>query len=264
LPDACRAVEAVDDPVIEALSSLQIAFAALVVFAAFVVRGMTGFGVGMVAIPLLVFVLPIHTAVPAMGLLVFLLLLFLTVRDWREVVWGELKLLVPPTLLGVLAGTLLFANLESALLLKLLALFIMSYALYAVVVHYFGLPELTCSRRWSYPMGFVGACIDTIFGGGGGTLVVIYLHMRRVGRVQFRATVSVLWFLELIARMLGYAMAGLYTARTVLLCALLLPLVWAGTHVGERIGNRISQETFTRVVAALLFLAGVTLLLKSA
>jgi hypothetical protein len=30
-----------------------------------------------------------------------------------------------------------------------------------------------------------------------------------------------------------------------LLGALMLPLVWAGTLLGEHIGNRISQETFS-------------------
>jgi len=38
--------------------------------------------------------------------------------------------------------------------------------------------------------------------------------------------------------------------------------MWAGTYAGEKIGNRISQETFTKVLSALLALTGVMLLLK--
>jgi len=247
---------------IESLEPLQIALTACIVFGAFVIRGMSGFGAGMIGIPLLAFLMPVHTAVPMFGLLVLVLFTFLSIRDWRDVVQGELKRLIVPTLLGVAGGVLLFKHLDNRLLLQLLAGFLIAYALYALAVHYFGLPEFTCSQRWAYPVGFAGAFIDTLFGGGGGTLVVIYLHMRRVGRAPFRATVAALWLAEMIARVFGYGAAGYYSMDTLLMCALLLPLMGAGTWVGERLGNRISQESFSKLMALLLLIAGVSLLAK--
>ncbi len=104
--------------------------------------------------------------------------------------------------------------------------------------------------------------IDTLFGGGGGTLVVIYLHMRRIDRAPFRATVAALWLFEMIARIAGYGAAGAYTFDTLLLCALFMPFMAAGTWVGERLGNRVSPETFSRLMAALLLVAGASLLAK--
>ena len=247
---------------LEGLSTLQIAIAACIVFGAFVIRGMSGFGAGMIGIPLLAFLIPVHTAVSMFGLLVLVLFTFLSIRDWREVVRHELKLLLGPTLLGVVAGVLLFKHLDSRLLLQLLGGFLIAYALYSFALHYFRLPEMTCSDRWAIPVGFVGAVIDTLFGGGGGTLVVIYLHLRRVGRAPFRATVAMLWLFEMIARIVGYGAAGYYTMDSLLLCALLLPLMFAGTWAGERLGNRISQETFSKVLASLLLVAGASLLAK--
>ena len=243
-------------------SAGQVGFAAAVVFAALIVRGMSGFGAGIIATPLLVFVLPIHTAVPMMGLLVFILFIFLTLRDWRDVIWGELKLLVPPTIAGVIAGALLFKNLDNVLLLRLLGVLIISFALYVLAVRHFGLPQIRCSQRWALPVGFVGALIDTMFGGGGGTLVVIYMHMRGIGKMQFRATVATLWFFEMIARLAGYTLSGFYTLSTLLLVALMLPVVWAGTYVGEHISNRISQDTFSKVLAIVLLLSGISVLAK--
>jgi uncharacterized membrane protein YfcA len=197
-----------------------------------------------------------------MGLLAFILFIFLSIRDRHDVVWDELKLLVPTTLLGVVAGALLFKNLDSVVLLRLLGVFIMAFAVYVLAVHHFGLPQVRCSQRWAPPVGFAGAAVDTMFGGGGGTLVVVYMHMRGIGTAQFRATVAVLWFFEMIARLAGYALSGYYTASTLLFAALVLPLVWAGTHLGERIGNRISQETFSKVLAVMLLLSGISVLLK--
>jgi len=247
---------------LESYSGLQIALSACIVFGAFVVRGMSGFGAGMIGIPLLAFVMPVHTAVPLFGLLVLFLFLFLSIRDWRDVAQDELKRLILPTLLGVAAGVLLFTHLDNRLLLQLLGGFLVGYALYTFAVHYFGLPQFSCSPRWAFPVGFAGAFIDTLFGGGGGTLVVIYLHLRGIGRAPFRATVAALWLAEMIARILGYGAAGYYTAETLLMCALLFPLMGAGTWVGERLGNRISQEAFSKVMASLLLVAGVSLLAK--
>ena len=247
---------------LENYTILQLAIMASIVFGAFVIRGMSGFGAGMIGIPLLAFLIPVHAAVSMFGLMVLVLFIFLSIRDWREVVRHELKLLLAPTLLGVVAGVLLFKHLDSRLLLQLLGGFLIAFALYTFAVNYFRLPEMTCSDRWALPVGFVGAVIDTLFGGGGGTLVVIYLHLRRVGRAPFRATVAMLWLFEMIARIVGYGAAGYYTMDSLLLCAVLLPLMFAGSWAGERLGNRISQETFSKAMAALLLVAGVSLLGK--
>jgi uncharacterized protein len=247
---------------IEGLSAAQIAIVAAIVFGAFVIRGMSGFGAGMIGIPLLAFLMPVHTAVPMFGLMVLVLFVFLSIRDWGTVVKEELRLLLLPTLLGVAGGVLLFKHLDNRLLLYLLGGFLVAYSLYALTVRTIGLPAFTCSQRWAFPVGFVGAFIDTLFGGGGGTLVVIYLHARGVGRAPFRATVAVLWLCEMIARILGYGAAGYYTKEVLLACVVLIPVMAAGSWAGERLGNRISQEAFSKLMALLLLLTGASLLVK--
>lgn len=244
------------------ISHLQIALTALIVFAAFVVRGMSGFGTSLVAMPLLVFIMPIHAAVPMMALLVFVLFCFLLVRDWRDVIWREIWLLLVPTLTGVAAGIVLFSSLDNPFLLKCLGVVIIAYAVYALAVHYCGLPQVRCSERWAIVAGFGSSFIDTLFGGGGGTIIVIYMHLRQIGKVEFRATAAMLWFFEMAARVFGYSVAGYYTTGTLLLVALMLPVMWFATWCGERIHSRISQETFSRLLAVLLIASGVTLLLK--
>lgn len=247
---------------LEGLSAPQIALAACIVFGAFVVRGVSGFGAGMIGIPLLAFLMPVHSAVSMFGLMVLILFTFLSIRDWREVVRREFALLLVPTIVGVVAGVLLFTHLDNRLLLQLLGGFLIAYSLYVLAVHYVGLPEVTCSERWAIPVGFTGAFIDTLFGGGGGTLVVIYLHMRGVGRAPFRATVAALWLFEMIARIAGYGAAGYYTMDILMLCAIFLPMMFLGSWAGERLGNRISQEAFSRLMAVLLILTGAGLLAK--
>lgn len=247
---------------IDAYSSGQLAWAAAALFFAFMCRGLSGFGAGLIATPLLALALPMHVIVPLNSLLVSVLFVFLSIRDRREVVWGELKLLVVPTIAGVIAGLALFKSLNNQVLLMLLGGFLVVYATYTMAVHVFGLPKLQCSKAWSFPAAMSGAFIDTLFGGGGGTLVVIYLHARGLAALQFRATVATLWLMEMVARLGGYSAAGFYRRDVLVLAFIMLPFIVAGTWAGERLGNRIRHETFSKVLAVMLFLAGINLLVR--
>ena len=79
--------------------------------------------------------------------------------------------------------------------------------------------------------------------------------------MEFRATLAALWFIEMIARIGGYGIAGYYTRDVLLLVAALIPVMALGTFIGEKLGNRISVETFSRILAVLLFASGLSLLL---
>ena len=235
---------------------------AAVVFIAYIVRGMSGFGTSLVAMPVLVHVLPIHTAVPMMSSLALVAMLLLGVRDREHVRWDEMWRLLGPTLLGVLAGVYIFSLLDAAFMQKLLGAFIVCYCVYMVVSEWVRSSQARCSTHWAYPAGFAGAAIDTMFGGGGGLLVVIYMHRRRYDKSVFRATLAILWLLELIMRVGGYAVGGYYDYQLLLFTAALLPLMWLGNRTGEGITSAMSAQTFSRVLAAVLFAAGVSLLLK--
>jgi uncharacterized membrane protein YfcA len=129
---------------LDAFSEAQLAWAAGVVFGAYVVRGMSGFGAGLVATPLLAFLFPMSTVVPTTALIVFVLFVYV----------------------------------------------------------------------------------------------------------------------EMIARIGGYTLAGYYTPGTLLLVAVMLPFMLLGTWLGEKINARITAETFTRILAVMLLLSGASLLIK--
>jgi uncharacterized protein len=248
---------------LESLSFLQLAWIATSIVTAYVIRGMSGFGAGLIAAPMLAFVLPVQTVVPTTGLLVFVLFIVITIRDRHDVDWVELKRLAVPTVVGVIASLFVFRLLDNNLLLLMLGSFLVLYALYMFAVQVLGLPQFRCSERWAWPLGFGGSFFDTMFGGGGGTLVVIYMNARGLARMQFRATLAMLWFIEMIARIGGYAASGFYTRDVLILVVCLLPFMALGTWIGERLGNRVRPEVFQRILAGLLAASGISLILKA-
>jgi uncharacterized membrane protein YfcA len=244
------------------LSLPQLVWIEFAVFAAFVIRGMSGFGAGLLVTPMLAFVLPVHVVVPTSGLLAFMIFLLIALRDRHQVIWRELKVLALPTLAGVVAGVVLLRILDNRLLVLLLGGFLVVYALYMMAVSAFGLPQFRCSRIWAIPFGFTGALMDTAVGGGGGAPAVIYMHARGIGRVEFRATLALLWLIQMAAQVGGYAIEGYYTTQVLLLVVALVPAMWLGTWLGERLDARITAEAFSCILAALLLVLGVTLILK--
>jgi len=244
------------------LGPFAAALTAAIVFIAYIVRGMSGFGTSLVAIPLLVFVMPLHAAVPMMTLIGLTMTVIVGVRDRDHVDWGEMRYLLPPTLIGVFAGIFLFAALDPRFMQRLLGGFIVAYAAYMVVSQFVHASQRQCSRRWGWPAAFGSAFVDSMFGGGGGPLLVIYTHRRGYAPVMFRATLAVLWLVEMVVRVMGYGVGGYYDRTVLLMAALLLPVMWLGNRTGEAISRRMSQRTFARLIALVLFGSGISLLLK--
>ena len=81
-----------------------IALAAPVVFIAYVVFGMTGFGAAMVAVPILAQFMPLSVAVPLVVLFDLACTALVGGRNWRQVSRVELARLFPWMLLGIFLG----------------------------------------------------------------------------------------------------------------------------------------------------------------
>lgn len=257
-----RAVILAARPAMLDLGLAAAALTAAIVFVAYIVRGMSGFGTSLVAIPLLVFIMPLHSAVPMMTLIALVMTVMVGLRDRDHVHWDEMRYLLPPTLIGVFAGIFLFAALDPRFMRRLLGGFIVAYAAYMVVSQFIRAGLRQCSRRWGWPAAFGSAFVDSMFGGGGGPLLVIYMHRRGYTPVTFRATLAVLWLVEMVVRVVGYGVGGYYDRSVLLMAALLLPVMWLGNRTGEAISRRMSQRTFGRLIALVLFCSGVSLLLK--
>ena len=238
----------------------QLAWCALVVVAAYTLRGATGFGAGVVAIPLLVFVLPLHAVIPVITTLGIAASFGQTVREFRHVEWRGVRGLLLPTLVGAGVGLWLFKALHPEMLRGGLALFIIAYALWSLAPRK---AVVRAPRAWLAPLaGAGGGLVSTLFGGMAGPIFVVYLRELDLGKQRFRATMSAILFLLALLRATGYASLGFYDARALALIALLLPAMVLGMVLGERMHHGMPELTFKRVVALLLVASGVALLLK--
>ncbi|MEJ2176148.1 MAG: sulfite exporter TauE/SafE family protein [bacterium] len=239
------------------------ALSVLGVFAGYALRGATGFGAGLVIIPVLAFVMPFEVVVPllsAMGVFASSGQAWHQRRHLDERSRKALVTLLGWAMVGVALGLTLFAVLASRLLLNLFGVFLAAYALWSLRPH--APPRAQPRQPVAIASGVSGSIVATLFGGMAGPFFAVYLDALQLGRARFRATMSTVLFLLSIVRVAGYGGLGLYDARVGALFVALMPVMVLGMVVGERVHQRLSDARFQKVLAVLLVASGIALALK--
>jgi len=234
--------------------------AALVTAASYCVFGLTGFGSTVLALPLLAHFLPLKFAVPLMLLLDLTASLALSSRVRGSLRKDEFARFVPFLLLGMGLGVTLLVKLPERPLLATLGAFLLAYALYCLA----GRKTLALSRAWALPAGVVSGSFSALFGTGG-VLMVLYFAGRLGSTSELRATTAAGILVSSLTRVVLFAATGLLTQEGLFGSALvLLPSVFIGLFVGQRLHERVNPKIVLRIVYALLLANGVSLLARYA
>ncbi len=233
---------------------------ALVIFAGYLIFGVTGFGASPITIPVLVHVLPITFVLPLAALLDLSSGLALGFHTRRQADTRELFLLVPFTLVGLTLGVTLLVRLPRDATLQALGLFVCAYAVYVVLR---GETTRRLTRWWAAPAGFVSGVVGALFGMGGPPYVA-YITGRIPDPAAQRATISQMVILNVGLRVVAFALAGLLASRALWIAvAFSLPVAWAGVWVGNRVHVRAAPATVTRIIGGVLLLTGVSLIVRA-
>lgn len=237
-----------------------LAFCLAVVFAGYTLRGATGFGAGVVAIPLLALVLPLNVVIPVITTLGIVASFGQSLREFRYVDWRALRGLALPSAIGLALGLWLFASLDQALLLRAFASFIIAYGLWSLV------PRAPATRvpprSLAAAVGGTGGLVATLFGGMAGPFYAIYLRALNMDKRRFRASMSSVLLALGLVRAAGYGGLGFYDRRALAVLVLCAPVMGLAMLAGDRWHARLEQARFERVVALLLAASGIALLLK--
>ena len=96
----------------------------------------------------------------------------------------------------------------------------------------------------------------------GGPLLIGYLTKKLTDKREFRATISTVWIILNTIVLLDDMRSGFWNAELLLVLAVTLPFLLGGMKIGSILYSRMSQNTFMIITYILLFISGVTLLLK--
>jgi uncharacterized protein len=238
----------------------MIVLLALIVMFAYTVFGLTGFGSSITAMPMLVQLVPLRTAVPLM--LVFDLAsgLLLGWKNRRSIDRRELLRLIPFMLAGMALGVIVLVKAPERLLLLVLGVFILAYSAWSLLLKH----EPTQLRSvWSMPLGMAGGVFTALFGTGG-PIYTIYLARRLSDKLVLRATISSLIFVTGFSRLVLFSSAGLYKQPGLVWLALgLLPCALLGLFFGSRLHSRLPAQRVVQAIWVILIVGGTSLVIRN-
>lgn len=230
--------------------------AALAALAAAAVRGFSGFGAGLIFVPIGAACLGPITAAGVLYIIDTILVLPFFFKSVRRVDWREITPLGIGALLTVPLGTAVLLMTDPTPLRWGLSLGILvSVGALAAGWRYRG-----PTRAW---LSLLVGSIAGFMGGVGqipGPPVLIYWLGREVVSRTMRANAFTFFMLTSLVSGVAYVTGGVFTADVVARAAILLPVYACGMFVGGRLFGLASEATYRRIAfATILFSAIVSL-----
>jgi uncharacterized membrane protein YfcA len=238
--------------------SLAWAVGAVVIAAAAFVQGLAGFGIGLVSLAFLPFLMSPQHAVVLITLFatVFIVVIFVPLRrDFRRAGMVEL---VAGSVLATPAGIWLLAALPADLLKRLIGLVL----LVIVALEWLGLyPERLEGRAWGLGAGLAAGLLGGAIGTPGPP-VILYAAAQGWSARTVKANIQAFLMINQAVILLGYWWAGLLDREIWHLTWLYALPAAAGLAGGMLLFAHLDRQRFRRVVFGVLFLSGLVLVIR--
>ncbi len=249
------------------MTLLQILLVGITVFATHAIEAVTGFGCTVLALPFVTGILGMKAGVPLLAVLAWILALYIAISKWRSIDFRQFAIIVFFVGLGMPAGMYAFRTLDSGLLKKLLAVFIIFSSSWRLYRGFRQGNDPACPAapakplpRWlSFPLLVVGGMVHGAFASGG-PLVVLYAAAALPDKGRFRATLCLLWASLNTVLIIGYFRSGMLTLEFGKGLTAMAPFLVAGIVAGERLHDRMNPLIFDRVVFGTLLATGIIML----
>jgi uncharacterized membrane protein YfcA len=236
--------------------SIEMLFIMFVIFLALFTQSLSGFGLSLVSMPLLVPLLGIQTAAPLVALIALFgeLILLAYYRDAFNlgVVWR----LAAASVVGVPFGVLLLREAPERVVLGLLGAIVTGYALYALLN--FRLPRLEHSV-WAYTAGFLAGLLGGAYNTSGPP-VILYGNCHRWPKDSFKSNLQGFFVLTTMVTLASHGLAGKFSAEVWQRLPLALLAAFFGILAGLSLDKRLNPVVFRKVVLWLLLVLGLRLL----
>jgi uncharacterized membrane protein YfcA len=220
--------------------------------------GLTGFGIGLVSLAFLPFLMPPATAVAVVTIYAaaFALAIFVPLR--RDFLPRGVADLVIGTVAGTPLGVWALASLPASALNRLIGLML----LVAVLLEWRGLyPDRLAGRGWGLGTGVLAGAIGGAVGTPGPP-VILYATTQGWSPRTIKANVQAFFVVNQAVILAGYWWAGLLTREVWRLTAVFAVPAIVGVALGVALFNRVDHVRFRRIVFALLFVSGAVLLAR--
>ena len=231
---------------------------ALIIFVASFVMGLTGFGIALVAMAFLPYLMTPADAIVLLTIYALVFSVVVVVQLRRDLTPRALVDLTLGTLAGTPLGVWVLASLPASALNRLIGAVL---GLVVVLEIRRALPEQLEGRGWGLGAGFLAGLVGGAVGTPGPP-VIVYAATQGWSPRTMKANIMGFFVLNQGATLLGYWWAGLLTATVLTLTVTMALPALAGLLAGVALFGRLDPVRFRRAVFALLLVSGLVLLIR--
>jgi uncharacterized membrane protein YfcA len=236
------------------ISPIDAAIAIAVVAVGATVQSSVGFGLGLVAAPLLLLIHPAFIPAPLLtaGLALTVLVAH---RERRSIDFLGLKYAIGGRVVGTIPAALVISMLSRTLFDVVFA----SMVIVAVLLSAIGLSVAPTPGR-TFTVGALSGFMATISSIGGPPIALLYQNAEGP---RFRATLSGFFFIGVILSLCALAVVGRFRLEEFLLGAILIPGIVAGFSVSGLIVRWVDRQGVRPAVLAISFLSAVAVIWRT-
>jgi uncharacterized membrane protein YfcA len=223
-----------------------------VLFFAFFVQALTGFGSALIAMPLLIGVVGIDTAAPLFALIAQTASIGILIRYRKQWQWREVWRVAVGALIAIPIGVWGAHRLEEHTVMVMLGFLTTGYAAYSLI----GLrvPAIQ-NQHWAYGIGMVAGLLHGAYNTGGPPLV-IYGNSQQWQPRAFKSNLQSLFFINGFLALATHFATGHITGHILLQYLIAIPIVIIAQQLGFSLDKHINPERFRKVVQVLLLVLG--------
>lgn len=224
-----------------------------------IISGLTGFGFGLVVVPILLMLFPPPTVVvlsKGLGVSSGVPILW---ADWRIARARTIAHLFIPAVLGLVAGVWILTTTNPAVIKFAAGLTVIVFAL--IVMRGFVIPGIR-SRLAPIVVGFASGALGTSTGMPGPP-AVLYLTDKNLEPRVFRASVTMYFFVVDIIGVALVIRTGIVDDHVLGIALILLPFALIGRRIGQRYLQRVDQAQFRQITLVLLILTGLSAMIAA-
>lgn len=222
-------------------------------------QGFTGFGSGLVIMGILTQFADARTLIPQVALVCASLTLTMLVQLRGHLRWREALPLCSGIIIGTLVGVAVFANLPSSVIRRIVGGTLIMASVMGLLRP--GLLHFLRQRFWAYPLGFMGGCISAF--NTSGPPLIHYAYAQDWTIEQKKMVLQSAFLVSMAIRLTQFTCAGLYTAETIKLPLIGIPVAVFGVIAGHALSRRVRSKVLTKVVYVALVFLGVLLVART-
>jgi uncharacterized membrane protein YfcA len=227
------------------------------IFTGFFIQTIIGFAGALIALPFLLFVMPLSEAVCYISIFYFISTPIYVYKEWKDINKELVKKLALSSLIGIVAGIIVLTYGKPLILKKALGLFIILFVLNSLRVKK-ALPVLT---KMKHIFGFMGGFFSGLFATGG-PLYVMLIQNETNDVKTFRATMFASLGLVTVMRIPILAFGGFLSWNQLYNSLYVLPFFILALFLGKKVYLKLDDVLIKKIILGLLFISGVLLLLN--